>query len=175
MASKAAILVVLMFTLACELVACTNPPGWRIEDDIERADAIFIGEVERIELTRDWARDPSQGGGIVLKEHGLIYTPAITATFAVDKAWKGVERDIVTVSTGFTSCGADFRIARRYLVYAFKDESGNFATGSLSMKPLSDKLEDLPLLGPPVTDFLLHKVEAIKRELATGSVYREEP
>jgi hypothetical protein len=178
MVSKATIIALLMLTIANDAGACTNPPGWRIEDDIEHAAAIFVGEVERIEITRDWYRytkgKPSGRGGIVLPEHGLMYSPTTTFTFSVDKAWKGVERETVTVSTGFSSCSADLRIARRYLVYAHKDENGDLVTGSLSTRPLSDKLEDLQLLGPPVTDFLLEKARAIEHELATKSVYREE-
>ena len=177
MPTKAAVLTLLIMALAPDAAACMNAPGWRIEDDIARAEAIFVGEVERIEISREWSRyvkdKPSGRGGMVLAEHGLLYTPTTTFTFAVDRAWKGVDRDTITVRTDWSSCGADLRIARRYLVYAYKDKTGELVTGSLSTRALNDKLRDLELLGEPVANFLLERIRTIEAELATKPSYRE--
>ena len=55
------------------------------------------------------------------------------AIFQVDRAWKGVSEDTVTVrtSTQGAACGYFFNEGKSYLVYAFGDEH-SLSTGSCS-------------------------------------------
>lgn len=87
---------------------------------------------------------------------GAIFYGAVTAfdelgpelwaaTFKIDKSYKGKfkEGSVVTVMTGATpkQCGVDFRIGRKYIVYA-DEQGGGLTTSTCSY---TEKLADPPL------------------------------
>ncbi len=57
--------------------------------------------------------------------------PVISVTFTDARFYKGKQQQIVKVETGLGGgdCGFQFELKRRYLVYAYKDETGQLSTG----------------------------------------------
>ena len=82
--------------------SCAEPPPPR--EALERADAVFLGEVERLTLV----------GGVPGK------LARVAATFAVQRSWKGVVEPRVVVETLVDTgvCGYPFAQDKTYLVYA---------------------------------------------------------
>src|SRR5688572_23213950 len=73
----------------------------------------------------------------------------MNATFQIDKAWKGISEDAVTVETATAEsmCGYVFEEGRSYLVYAFGDEHP-LGTGSCgNTMPIETATEHLAVLG----------------------------
>lgn len=115
------------YALACSCMMPPPPPK-----ALEQAAAVFSGKVTKIE-------------GDVTKQR--------TITIAVDQAWKGVETETVTLTTGPGGgmCGFGFQDGESYLVYAYR--SGEKKDGPLSTsictrtKTLANAKEDLDALG----------------------------
>ncbi|MDN4606954.1 hypothetical protein [Sporosarcina highlanderae] len=84
---------------ACSCIAPPPP-----EDALEKANAVFTGEVVEIEEKRKLF------GGFIGKK----------VQFKVDKAWKGIDESEIVISTGQSDgdCGFSFVKGQKYLVYA---------------------------------------------------------
>jgi len=91
------------FAFAC---SCGQIP---IDERFEHSQAVFSGRVIETETIQS----------------------DMKAIFQVDRAWKGVSEDTVTVrtSTQGAACGYFFNEGKSYLVYAFGDEH-SLSTGS---------------------------------------------
>jgi hypothetical protein len=95
-----------------------------------RADAIFEGKVESVELR--WKLKEAQIGDVIptvatdLDRDG----PVILVSLEVLHSYHGDQRKLMPLSTGLGGgdCGFDFEVGKRYLVYAFKDEAGELST-----------------------------------------------
>lgn len=86
---------------------------------VEISDAVFVGEVVRIERP---------GADLEAASRGM---PDVTlATLVVLERWKGTESDTLVVRTPgpITMCGFDFKVGGRYLVYADHDAAGGLGT-----------------------------------------------
>ena len=99
--------IVFVFVLLTGEIAfackCANPPT--VEESFEQSAAVFYGTVEAVEP----------------------YNKDVLAKIRVEKAWKGVAYDMVTVITERTSCGIEFKAGEKY--YLFVDREGdNFKT-----------------------------------------------
>ena len=73
-----------------------------------------------------------------------------TFKFSVEQAYLGVTGTEIEVSTGFGGgdCGYSFELGQRYLVYAYRYESGQLGTSiCTSTKPFSKARDDLAFLG----------------------------
>jgi hypothetical protein len=110
--------------------ACTCAQPATVEGALARADAVFLGLVERFEL----------------KGHSRV------ATFRVRRVWKGPEKPRVEVTTGMgdADCGFHFIAGLDYLVYADDDAAGALHTTICARtKPASgEAVDDLRTLGP---------------------------
>lgn len=115
---------------------------------LSQASAVFSGEVQTI--------DPDSA------EYSKY-----AVTFAVDKIWKGISDDTVTISTGRGGgdCGYHFIVGEQYLVYASGDTQLN--TSSCSRTALLAKAEeDLTALGLDTT----RKLILLASGLTTGLI-----
>jgi len=72
-----------------------------------------------------------------------------TATIDVERAWKGISNDTVTVITGLgdADCGFPFQEGKEYLVYSHDVEGPLYASACSRTTPLSEAQEDLKVLG----------------------------
>lgn len=123
---------VLFSGIRAEACSCLPPPAPKIA--LEKAGAVFLGVVTKLELVQD----PSSW-------------PKVKATLAVNRTWKGVTTKTVEVTTsrGGASCGFGFQLGQEYLVYAYTAKTGEWTT-SLCTRTRSKyhaQTEDLPELG----------------------------
>ncbi len=78
---------------------------------LAQADAVFAGRVEKVRAVRvPLMRD--------------VFAMGFEVTLAVERKWKGVKSKTLTVVTGSGGgdCGYEFKLHRRYLVYAYAQE-----------------------------------------------------
>lgn len=106
--------------------SCTRPiPP---QDEFERNDAVFSGKVTSVMTDQD---------GSIVK-------------FDVDRAWKGLSENNVTVVTANSeaSCGYPFKEGKEYLVYA-RGSNENTLSASLCSRtaPAADAYDDFRVLG----------------------------
>lgn len=120
--------------LGCSCVP--PPPDAKTADEIalwraSRSEAIFEGTVKRVDLK--WALMETKVGGLVPADLDQD-EPALQVTFDVASFRKGAERSYVLLTTGVGGgdCGFDFEIGKKYLVFAYADESGHLSTGICS-------------------------------------------
>jgi hypothetical protein len=114
--------------------ACSCLPPKGVAQEVEMSSAVFSGKV------------------IEIKRHDRTEDPLgrVEVIFEVDKAWKGVDKRIVSVFTGSDSaaCGYGFKRGRTYLVYTGGSPQGQFSTSICSRtKRLNKAREDLRALG----------------------------
>jgi hypothetical protein len=132
---------ILLITLANDAHACSCvPPDPPVHENLQRSDAVFTGRVLRI--TEDHSFEPSW------RVH-----------LSVDRAWKGVHTQQITIWTAKTGayCGVDFEPEQRYVVYATRyvgREASRAARGALwvslcsGTRLIDNTSEDLSQLGP---------------------------
>jgi hypothetical protein len=95
-----------------------------------RADAIFEGKVENVELR--WKLKEAQIGDVIptvatdLDQNG----PVLLVSLEMLHSYRGDQRSSIRLSTGLGGGdrGFDFEVGKQYLVYAFKDEAGELST-----------------------------------------------
>jgi hypothetical protein len=74
----------------------------------------------------------------------------VEAVFEVERTWKGVEKNTISVSTSSQSsaCGYGFKKGEAYLVYASKDGEGRLITSICSRtRRMKEAGEDLKEIG----------------------------
>ena len=121
--------------LAC---SCLGPPPDArtplavAEWGIKNSHVVFEGTVEKIEL-KNWFSDLQPGETVSIR-------PGIHATFSSVRLYRGNQRDKFSVETGMGGgdCGYHFVIGKRYLVYAWANDSGKLSTGICSATTLLD-------------------------------------
>jgi hypothetical protein len=129
--------VILGLTLSpAPVFGCTcaaPPPEVKTASELAawtRADAIFEGKVESVELR--WKLKEAQIGDVIptvatdLDQDG----PVILVSLEILHSYRGDQRKPMRLSTGLGGgdCGFDFEVGKQYLVYAFKDEAGELST-----------------------------------------------
>jgi hypothetical protein len=125
--SLVAVLIATSYAVACSCMMPPPPPK-----ALEQAAAVFSGKVTKI--------DANQG-------HRK------TITLSVDRTWKGIDTETVTLTTGSGGgdCGYGFKDGEAYLVYAYRggdEENGPLGTSICSRtRPIADAKEDLEALG----------------------------
>ncbi|NIR47641.1 T9SS type A sorting domain-containing protein [candidate division KSB1 bacterium] len=134
------IIGVLGFSQAAHTCTCGGPIPPKLE--LKLKDAVFVGGVLSVDL------DTIEFGRRIHR-----------VQFLVDRYWKGVSDDTITVSTNTNegSCGFPFEPDSTYLVYAYtiEDTSSDlhgqlFTSICTRTRLLSKASEDLSELGPPV-------------------------
>lgn len=101
-----------------------------------------------------------------LRSYNAVFTGKVTSThkinwydykahFKVEKAWKGVDWENVTVhsTTFLTSCGYVFEKGKEYLVYAYLNDGILYVHRCSRTKLLKDAAEDFEGLGEPKRRF----------------------
>ena len=106
-----------------------------IEQNMERSDVIFSGEVITIDPTRVFDR-------------GFGWIGSDGVTFNVIEAWKGADTATVTLASPSHSEGYQFQQGQQYLVYAYYDGATLITDGCTGTKPLADAQGDLQILCP---------------------------
>ncbi|TYP69726.1 hypothetical protein [Paenibacillus methanolicus] len=107
---------------------------------LANAKLVFTGEVLRVKKQERQARVL---GPIEHREANH---------FKVTESWKGAEQtELIVFDRGSeASCGIDFQVGARYLVYAYQERNGDAYTGQCSVKELTAAASDLRVLGPGV-------------------------
>lgn len=137
------------FLLPNTAYACSCVADYSQEQAFEDAEAVFVGRVLSIQEHRNTLRQ------LFSNDIAPSYR---TIEFHVTERWKGVEKNLVTVATGFGGgdCGLYFAEGETYLVYA---QEGGFygeelATGICSRTEVSRHADaDIAALGPSDTTF----------------------
>jgi hypothetical protein len=117
----------------CEYSGGRQSMSERVASARERSIGVFVGTVT----------------GEVSSSESSYFT---RYKFRVIRAWKGVESEEVTVSTGTsgTLCGFSFELGGTYLVYAFGTTATGMGTNRCQRTtPFSENTEDLKYLGEP--------------------------
>ncbi len=98
-------------------------------------EAIFEGKVESVELR--WKFVEARAGDIVPADIEQE-PPEMEASFEVLRSYRGVDSKHVRVRTGIGGgdCGFNFETNEMYLVFAYKDDSGELSTGICSSTAL---------------------------------------
>lgn len=84
--------------------ACQCEEGVIVSDSFRDADAVFLGEVERV-VTKDLS---------------------VEAELKVEKSWKGVDTETVTLLSWATNCYLHFEAGRSYLIFGSKNQDGKY-------------------------------------------------
>ncbi len=140
---------------------------------------------ELLSPTRAFDRATAVFSGIVVSLEGPINVISsadpVTATFQIDKVWKGPQQSEITITTAISSvsCGYEFQIGQWYLVYANGAENNIQVDRCSRTKPLFQADEDLNFLGEghtisgdqPITNTSANDKEAISRDDDDGFNY----
>ena len=140
--------------LGCSCVQAGDPVA-----ELHSHDAVFTGEVTAVVVAPSWWRVGQVAPPADLVEE---LTPGDSArvarvTIAVDRSWKGITREEVTVYTMFDCCmcGFAFQVGQRYLVYAaWSKQRGAFFVSACSRTKAADSAAaETPQLGEAKYDF----------------------
>ncbi len=146
---------------------CASPPpeGETASEQVvwSKADAIFEGKVESIELR--WKLNEAQIGDVMptvatdLGQDG----PVTLVSLQVLHSYRGDRRKPMRLSTGLGGgdCGFDFEVGKQNLVYAFRDEAGKLST---SISTGTERLEKSR------TNFSLSSRESCRASSEQGSI-----
>lgn len=110
-------------------LACTCAPPQSASQELKRATAVFSGKV--VEIKRH--------------KQSSDFFAGVEVVFEVDKVWKGVNDQRVSVFTSSQSaaCGYGFKEGRAYLVYAYGGADERLKTGICSRtRRLKDARKD---------------------------------
>ncbi len=115
------------------------------EEALEEADAVFVGTATDDMIHADRLSESH------LKRAGV--TPPTTVIFRVHQSWKGTAQNIIPILTHMPHQQMfGFMLGETYLIYAYKDISGNWYVPHCSRtRFMRDATEDLGLLGPAKT------------------------
>jgi len=94
----------LLASAACGFSADTYPPADSLKDVYSSADAVFIGEIQDIQVS---------------KRYFFVFPAEYTLTLSLKKAWKGVGLEKVVLETGSrrADCGSSLTKGESYLVF----------------------------------------------------------
>lgn len=148
--------------------ACSCAPAPTVAEELEQSDAVFTGEVTKLEVLPSWWELADEAPPAELLEAGPGDRPMRTlrATFAVGRVWKGSSdpTEVIHSSVECCVCGRSFDIGARYLVYAVRGKDGRLTTNAcMRGGPVDDRGEDVAQLGAPSADFDSPRRERLKR------------
>ena len=137
-----------VFMLSSLVWACSCLPPEPPQDALEKADAVFLGVVERNEV-KGTPNKVDMEGVTGYGKWRLDYQYK-EATFRVITVWKGVPQEVIPVHTSFhgTMCGYNFEVGFEYLVYARESDGALHTSICSRTRPRHDAGEDLQALGP---------------------------
>ncbi len=139
-----------------------------------RSDEIFEGKVESVHLR--WNLVDAKVGELIsveLEEH----PPFMQVSFENTRTYKGPQGEAVELRTGLGGgdCGFRFEVGKRYLVYAFADESGELSTSICSGTALLEESQSnlSYLRGDPVVSERTRKNPTATTGKLCGHLVRE--
>lgn len=126
---------------ACSCVP--PPPGIKTPRELaewrtQGVSAIFEGTVQGLEIKSQLLE---ASAGDVVPANLEETTPVMQVSFSVSRSYRGVQQQNVQVETGLGGgdCGFRFEKGKRYLVYAYKNDSGRLSTGICTATALLDE------------------------------------
>jgi hypothetical protein len=113
------LLGILILTFFDSTNACNCRVKRNVNDEFDRSDAVFIGEI----LPEERFTENKLPFGYNINDYLHVYR------FIVTKAIKGIsENDTISIITDNTSCGSNFLNSKKYIVYGRTTaECGNFS------------------------------------------------
>lgn len=123
--------VVLVLLLPRTLLACVCAETGGVGDELKSSGAVFVGRIVALAIEKVSLEDATG--------------ERMTATFAVERRWKGPNRAKLTVWTcgdqvSFCTCGVEFKLGERYLVFA---EGQPLSTASCSRTRVAAEAEPI--------------------------------
>lgn len=114
--------------------ACTCAPSGSPAEALERADAVFAGEVTSVKFSGT-------------SPYRLSSSALMTVEFRVSRVWKGPRLPTFTVETERSeiSCGYEFKEGRKYIVYTWEGTRTGLCTRTA---PAWMAFADFVALGP---------------------------
>jgi hypothetical protein len=119
------------------------PPGTNTAQQLAEwaangKEAIFEGKVESVELR--WKFLEARAGDLVPADIEQE-PPEMEVSFDVSRPYRGAVDKRVKVRTGLGGgdCGFDFETSKKYLVFAYQDDSGQLSTGICSSTALLEE------------------------------------
>ncbi len=114
--------------------ACTCAPSGSPAEALERADAVFAGEVTSVKFSGT-------------SPYRLSSSALVTVEFRVSRVWKGPRSPRLTVETERSgiSCGYEFKKGRNYIVYTWEGTRTGLCTRTA---PAWMAFADFVALGP---------------------------
>jgi hypothetical protein len=156
----AAILLCGRTVLACSCINVTPEPPDAARRALVASDAVMTGEVVEIAIAPRWWRVGTSAPATDLLSDG---SRNARITIEVDKSWKGVTKQRVTIYTPFDCCmcGYNFMVGARYLIYGYWNANvGAYMTNSCTRTSTAERAEaDLKQLGAPKYDFESPRME----------------
>ncbi len=145
------------FLAPAAVFGCSCGPNGSVADERAAADAVFSGEVTKLEVLPSWWRRLSEPADADLIDAGApVPSRILKATFAVSKVWKGGDERTRTIRTAFDCClcGMKLDVGGAYLIFAYRGskDGGLWATTCSRSAPLDAAKEDLEKLGRPAAD-----------------------
>ncbi|MGH9922935.1 MAG: hypothetical protein ACRD38_09300, partial [Nitrososphaerales archaeon] len=121
--------------------ACKCGLPFNAQDELKRSAAVFSGKVTEI--------------------HEDALGNRYEVAFHVERSWKGVSGEAVTIFTALESaaCGYTFDADEKYLVYAYETEGSLYTTICNGTALLADAQGDLNVLGPTWQIYRTHYEE----------------
>ena len=113
-------------------------------EELKIAKAVFVGKV--VEVIEPDLSKTTRGGRDNLI--ALMEKSSRRIKFKIERTWKGISLDEITVTTPPTSCRYDFKVGERYLVYAYGMRITNLGVSKCTRtRKLQEAVEDLKELG----------------------------
>ncbi len=115
-----------VFACKCELPSASISIERHVKSAYNQYSAIFLGDVTE-----------------VIEEPGIY---SLRVKFKISKTWKSEISKEIFLSTGRGGgdCGYDFKVGKKYLVYAIRED--NLSTGICSRTALAEANQDLAVL-----------------------------
>lgn len=171
MSRMRALLVASILALApAKALACSCVPPPPPKKALAAAAAVFtatVTEVVRIDERGTRSKfDPKRDLPLIeaeMKNGGPFPSDRVEVTFAVDRVWKGMEKDTAVLETGIPVCCIciiPFREGETWMIYADAAKDGSFSTGQCSRSmQLKSADPDIKALGKPVRKVSRPKTE----------------
>jgi len=142
--------------------ACSCDMPGNAQEELDRSSAVFSGEVI----------------GILDKnKNGYIQSSAdpIAVLFEVEETWKGVTQSQVIVYTAkdSTSCGYQFALNTKYLVYAYESDGSLNTSICSKTTPLTLAVDDMDELGEGELPTEQVSIDLTKDESQITSLFKQ--
>ena len=151
------LITILITTLPIQSSACSCVQPGSVQEELERTDVVFSGEVIDI-------FDENEKKEIISSADVVQYV------FEVKEIWKGTEQSQVLVSSArdSASCGFEFELNMKYLVFAQLEEDATISTGlctmTESLESSASQLESLGEGAPPSEAVKIDFSKEVKQE-----------